>query len=189
MATAFEFNATQYLSQTIEDFKNFFIPKDKKELFTMGGLLEKTKILVSSELEHNNISIVSNIEDIEILSYQNDFIQVMINIINNAKDAFDKKEDEKYIFIETYLLSKKELVLSIKDNAGGIPENILSKVFEPYFTTKYKSNGTGIGLYMVMEIIQKHMKGSIKVKNTHFEYKNKKYIGAEFCIHIPIEEK
>ncbi|MGB5866557.1 MAG: cache domain-containing protein, partial [Arcobacteraceae bacterium] len=156
-------NATQYLSQTIEDFKNFFSPKENRETFTINNLVKKTLILVSAELEHKNISIITNIQDIEIQSFQNDFIQVLINIINNAKDALLKKEGERLIFIESYFESKNQLVLTITDNAGGINDEILAKIFEPYFTTKYKSNGTGIGLYMVMEIIQKHMHGTIKV--------------------------
>ena len=182
-------NATQYLSQTIEDFKNFFSPKENQERFTIENLIARTLTLVSAELENKNISIVKNIENIEIESFQNDFIQVLINIINNAKDALLKKEGEKLIFIESYLESNNQLILTITDNAGGIDQEILSKIFEPYFTTKYKSNGTGIGLYMVMEIIQKHMHGTIKVANTSYEYQNTKYKGAKFSIQIPIRMK
>lgn len=178
-------NATEYLSQTIEDFKNFFTPKEEKEFFSLNTLYEKTMMLVSGELIDKKIKIVPNIEDIELHSYQNDFIQILINIINNSKDAFKDKEGDKVIFIDASVTSEKNVTLCIRDNAGGIAEDILPKIFEPYFTTKYKSNGTGIGLYMVMEIIQKHMNGTIKVENKSFEYQGKYYKGTEFVINIP----
>jgi signal transduction histidine kinase len=78
------------------------------------------------------------------------------------------------------------LILKIKDNAGGIKEDILDRVFEPYFTTKHKSQGTGIGLYMSTEIIKKHMNGNLTVSNQEYTYNNIKYNGAEFKIEIPI---
>ena len=178
-------NATEYLSETIDDFKNFFTPKSEKELFSMSRLIEKTKVLLSAELKNKNITIIENIESIDVLSYENDLIQVFINIINNAKDAL-KENNNGYIFIDVALSkNKKDVIMKIKDNAGGIPDNVINKIFEPYFTTKYKSNGTGIGLYMVMQIIQKHMKGSINVQNTQYEYAGEHYVGAEFIIKIP----
>jgi len=180
-------NATQYLSQTIENFKNFFTPRLKKEYFRLDDTIQKTLVLVSAELKRKDIEIIDNINNIEILSYENDLIQVIINIINNAKDAFTK-ESGNFIFIDTELTNKtKNINIKIKDNAGGIPDEFLGKIYEPYFTTKYKSNGTGIGLYMVMEIIQKHMQGTISVQNVSYSYKNKEYEGAEFIINIPIK--
>jgi len=180
-------NATQYLSQTIENFKNFFTPRLKKEYFRLDDTIQKTLVLVSAELKRKDIEIIDNINNIEILSYENDLIQVIINIINNAKDAFTK-ESGNFIFIDTELTNKtKNINIKIKDNAGGIPDEFLGKIYEPYFTTKYKSNGTGIGLYMVMEIIQKHMQGTISVQNVSYTYKNKEYEGAEFIINIPIK--
>lgn len=183
-------NATQYLSQTIDNFKNFFTPRSQKEYFKIKEPIDKTLVLVSSGIRKKNIQIINNIEavkNLEILSYENDLIQIFINIINNAKDAFVSKKDT-LIFINAEIDKKNEnnLIISIKDNAGGIPEEIIGKIFEPYFTTKYKSNGTGIGLYMVMEIVQKHMKGSISVENTTFEYNNEQCLGAKFIINIPI---
>jgi len=180
-------NATKYLSQTIDNFKNFFSPRSNKEYFSLEKLTEKTLVLVASELNKKNIKIMQNISNIEILSYENDLIQVFINIINNAKDAFtDSKEN--YIFIDAHISEDgNDIFIKIKDNAGGIPEDVIGKIFEPYFTTKYKSDGTGIGLYMVMEIIQKHMNGKISVKNSSYKYKDQSFYGAEFSLSIPIK--
>ncbi|MBP6713398.1 MAG: histidine kinase, partial [Aliarcobacter sp.] len=90
--------------------------------------------------------------------------------------------EEKYIFIDVYKDSENEIYIVIKDNAGGINKEFIDKVFEPYFTTKHKSQGTGIGLYMTEEIISKHLNGRIFVKNKEFTYKDKDYVGAQFTI-------
>jgi len=178
---------TKYLSKTIDNFKNFFTPRSEKEIVNIGKISDKTISLVSSELKKKNIQIITNITNVEILSYENDLIQVFINIINNAKDAFSETK-ENYIFIDAKIdKNNKNLIINIKDNAGGIDNSIKAKVFEPYFTTKYKSNGTGIGLYMVMEIIQKHMNGSISVKNVIYNYHKEKFKGAQFTISIPLK--
>jgi len=180
-------NTTKYLSQTIDNFKNFFTPKSEKELIDLEEISQKTIALVSSELKKKNIDIIHNMNNIKLMSYENDLIQVLINIINNAKDAFvDLKGN--YIFIDAQIdKPTNNLIIKIKDSAGGIPSDIKEKIFEPYFTTKYKSNGTGIGLYMVMEIVQKHMSGTICVNNVTYNYKKENFSGAEFIISIPIK--
>jgi len=180
-------NTTKYLSQTIDNFKNFFTPKSEKELVDLEEISQKTIALVSSELKKKNIDIIHNMNNIKLMSYENDLIQVLINIINNAKDAFvDLKGN--YIFIDAQIdKPTNNLIIKIKDSAGGIPSDIKEKIFEPYFTTKYKSNGTGIGLYMVMEIVQKHMSGTICVNNVTYNYKKENFSGAEFIISIPIK--
>lgn len=112
-------------------------------------------------------------------------IQVFMNIINNSIDAFENKDYEKFIFFETKKFENK-IVINIKDNAGGIDENILDKIFEPYFTTKESKQGTGIGLYMCNEIVVKHFNGEISVENESFEYLNQKYKGSQFTIELPL---
>ena len=118
---------------------------------------------------------------------ENIFTQAILNILNNARDALkDKKEiDNKYVFVD---FKKKEdaYLLTIKDNAQGIPDNIIDKIFEPYFTTKHKSQGTGIGLYMTNQIITKHFLGQINVRNVSYTYDNQIFTGACFEIKIPI---
>ncbi|MBU3014184.1 cache domain-containing protein [Poseidonibacter lekithochrous] len=174
--------STKYLSQTIEDFTDFFNPNKKVVLFNLEKTINKALNLLEVQLKNKNIEIVLNSEDIDIYGYENEFTQVIINICNNAKDELIQSNlDEKVIIIE--VKKQNDLAyISIKDNAGGIKEDIINRLFEPYFTTKHKSQGTGIGLYMSREIIVNHMKGTLLVKNDEFTFNNKEYKGALFEI-------
>ena len=112
-----------------------------------------------------------------------------MNIFVNAKDALkDNIEENKkrLLFIES---SKQNdlLIIKIKDNAYGIDDKIIDKIFEPYFTTKHKFNGTGIGLYMSKLLVEKHLKGSLRATTVTFDYKEETYKGAEFTITLPLE--
>ena len=113
--------------------------------------------------------------------------KVLINIINNSRDALLENQTDKRVIFISAAIKYDNLEIKIKDNGGGIPTDILPRVFEPYFTTKHKSMGTGIGLYMCKEIITRHMKGTIKVKNSEYIYKDIKYIGASIKIILPIK--
>ena len=179
-------NSAQFLSKTIDDFRNFFKTDKKKEAFSIQEALDKALALVYVQFHNKNIQIIKNSTDIEIKNLENEFIQVVINILNNARDELIKKDIdvEKIIFIDV-IKKKDSIEISIKDNAGGIPEDILPRVFEPYFTTKHKSQGTGIGLYMSQEIIRKNMQGEILVENKEYNYNNIDYKGASFTIKLP----
>ena len=180
-------DSAQYLSQTIDDFRNFFKPNKEKDSFDISNCVSKSLKLVSYGLKNKGISVIQNVESTSIKTFENDLIQVLINILNNAKDALLDKETDRLIIIATSISNdKKNLVISIKDNAGGIPENIIGNIFKPYFTTKDDDKGTGIGLYMVNEIIKKNIKGEIRVENVNFSYQNKEYFGAEFKIYIAL---
>ncbi len=123
--------------------------------------------------------------------FKNEFIQAFMNIISNSKDAFSIQKinnEDKLIFI-TLKQDNNNIIITIKDNAGGIPKNIVAKVFEPYFTTKHKSQGTGIGLYMTHEIVTKHMNGYLKVENENLIYNNNEYVGAKFTIMFKLDDK
>lgn len=140
-------------------------------------------------MTRNDIKIVKELVDCNIYGYENEFLQVLLNIINNAKDEFEKKQmEEKLILVNIEKLGNS-IKISIKDNAGGIKEDIINKVFEPYFTTKFKSQGTGIGLYMSRQIVEKHMKGQLLVSNDEFIYENKNYVGAKFDIIFSLNSK
>ena len=174
-----------YLSQTIDDFSNYFKNSSDQEVFLVNDVIEKAIQLTDSSLKSWDISVNTNFKkDCEIFGIKNELIQVLLNIINNSKDAYKNQKDiKKVIEIET----KEELLnssITIKDFAGGIDEGILDKIFEPYFTTKHQSQGTGIGLYMSKQIIEDRLNGSINVENIYED--NKK--GVMFKILIPINE-
>ena len=177
-------NSAYHLSETIEDFRDFFKKSKIKNLVNLNTLLEKTLKLIITRLKNKKITIINNCTDIEFETYEREMIQVFMNIINNSIDAFENKYYDKFIFFETKKFENK-IVIKIKDNAGGIDENILNRIFEPYFTTKESKQGTGIGLYMCNEIIVKHLHGKIIVSNESFEYKNQKCKGSQFTIELP----
>jgi len=179
---------SQYLSKTIDDFRNFFNPHKEKSYFYINSTINKTLTLVSSRIKKSNIEIIKNIKIIEIVTIESELIQVLLNILNNAFDAIDSsKQDKNFIFIST--VTKNDFLhIKIKDTAGGIPKEIINRVFEPYFTTKYKSQGTGIGLYMSNEIVTKHLNGFLRVSNSSFIFNDIRYKGAQFTISIPINK-
>jgi signal transduction histidine kinase len=180
-------NSALYLSDTIEDFRNFFRTDKEETLFNIKNVFEKIFKLTDAQFKNHEIIYIKNIEEFELYGFENEFIQAIINILNNSKDALQDKEKLKLIFISTY---KKEntAIIKIKDNAGGIDEKIIEKVCEPYFTTKHQSKGTGIGLYMTEEIIVKHMNGTLLFKNVDLSYENKNYKGTEVTIELPINQ-
>ena len=170
-------NTSKYLSNTIDDFRYFFKPQKEKENFYLEKCCRKTIDLINPNFLNKDIQINYKMENIQISGYETELIQVLINILNNSKDALKLLNDEKLIFIDIFMENKK-VIIEIKDNAGGIDEGIMDKVFEPYFTTKHQSQGTGIGLFMCKEIINKHMNGQLNISNQSFEYKNKIYKGT-----------
>lgn len=171
-------NTSKYLSNTIDDFRYFFKPQKEKTNFYIESCCKKTIDLINSNLLSHDIKVIYKIEDIEIFGYENELIQVLINILNNAKDALiSSNNSEKLIFIDIFKKEDKAII-EINDNAGGIDENIIESVFEPYFTTKHQSQGTGIGLFMCQEIISKHMNGQISISNASFEFNGIDYTGA-----------
>ena len=178
-------DSAQYLSEIIEDFRGFFNPHNNKvNEFNITDTLSKTLKLVSAQFIAKDIQIIEDIKSCNLLSIENELIQVLINILNNARDALLTKEKQKrLLFINTYK-KDKNLYIEILDNAGGVPKDIMSKIFEPYFTTKDESQGTGIGLYMSQDIIQNHLDGTLNVLNKSYEYENINYEGAMFRIII-----
>ncbi|UTJ06453.1 sensor histidine kinase [Arcobacter roscoffensis] len=178
--------STIYLSKTIDDFRNFYKNEKEEKNFNIKTAVQDSIDIISLKLKNKNIVLIFDSIDYEYKALKNELIQVIINIVNNAIDAF-KKQNNKLILIN--ITKDEELInISIKDNAGGIPNEIIDRVFEPYFTTKHQAQGTGIGLFMSEEIITKHFYGDIKVHNCNFEYKNEVYFGACFEIKLPIKK-
>ena len=154
------------MSNTIDTFRNFFEPTKNKNLFKVEHSIENTLEILSSTLRFYNIEVVKEIiHDVEIYDYENEFSQVLLNIITNARDALVSNKIEKPIIKVNVSKIENNVIVKIKDNANGINEEIIDRIFEPYFTTKGKGNGTGIGLYMSKLIIEKNMNGKLTVKN------------------------
>ena len=183
-------DSTVFLSETIEDFRGFFKLDKTKKKFNVKDTYIKTKKLMISVRKKSDVQVVENLNDVQIKGYPNELVQVLLNIINNAYDAFISKEIEtkKFIFVDIYE-NESFIVIKIKDNAGGIPNNIIHKVFDAHFTTKDDLTGTGIGLFMTKEIVEKHMKGTIQVSNKKFDFEKNDYFGAEFILSFPKENK
>ena len=176
----------QYLSRTIEDFKNFIKGDRKKENIELTNIINSFLNLVQGTIKNNNINLIEELDnDIKFNGYPNELIQCFINIFNNSKDAYENSDKKKIIFIKTSIEDDK-VVIIFKDNAGGIPQDVLPKIFEPYFTTKHQSQGTGLGLNMTYNLIVDGMNGDIKAQNKEYTYENNKYIGAQFTITLPI---
>ena len=178
---------TIHLSNTIDDFRLFFKPNKEKVSFNLDDTINKTLHLLKPKFKANHIHIIKSIDtNIEITALENELIQVLMNILGNAKDALMQHElDKKLLFIKLRKDDSK-ITIKIKDNAKGIDPEILHRIFEPYFTTKHKSQGTGIGLYMSEVIVVKHLSGTIDVKNCEFIHDKKRYTGAQFKITIPL---
>ena len=178
-------NSTKYLSDTIDDFRNFYKEDLEKINFEVKKSIDKTINLLKTEFIKEDISVIYLGEpNIFIHGIENQFLQVTMNILNNAKDALIEKEiKNRHIFIDVYEENAKTYI-EIQDNAGGVNEDIIEHVFEPYFTTKHKSLGTGIGLYMSEEIVTKQLNGKLSVYNKSINYKNVNYFGACFRIEI-----
>ena len=157
---------TQHLSGTIDDFRRFF-EEDKKEVFdTLEHIVEGSLDIVRPMAENRGIKISTEYQSNEkLLMHPNELKQAVLNLLKNAQEVIEEKKIENArIEIKTYK-DDNNCYLEIKDNAGGVPEDIIDKIFEPYFTTKGELNGTGLGLYMSYIIIKEHHKGSLSVQN------------------------
>ena len=192
-----EFNMTcaainknaQKLSKTIDNFTNFF---DKDESVTKLNFIDIGQLccdIVQDSYTSENIKLIKNIGDITILGIRNYFIQIILTILSNARDAILTTKYEKgYIFVDIKS-DAQNIIISIRDNGGGVEDKNISKVFEPYFTTKHQSQGTGLGLYNIYGIVTKFLKGTIAVQNIKYEYNGIQYKGAEFKVIFPIGDK
>ena len=178
-----------YLAKIVNDFSSYFDNNtQQKETYKLTDIFSKIyNAFKGSEKAENIVCKLSINEDITLHLNENFFIQAILNILNNSIDAFITQNidnDKRYIFIEAKSVDE-DVEIEIKDSAGGINEAIISKVFEPYFTTKHQSLGTGLGLYMTNQIIHKHLTGIVEVKNIDYIYENIELKGTQFKIIIP----
>ena len=167
----------RYMSQTIDDFRYFFHPNKEKMEFDVNQVVTKTVSLIEESCKSLGINVVVDVmDDPHIVGYPNEFSQVILNILNNARDVLtERKCSDPAIMVRTAEIHGK-VVVTVADNAGGVPEEIIRRIFEPYFTTKGPDRGTGLGLFMSKTIIERNMNGKLSVGNTDG--------GAEFRIEI-----
>jgi signal transduction histidine kinase len=166
-----------FMSRTIDDFRNFFRDDKKKSVISINNLLKKTLALVAASFKHLNLSMDIELqEDVTAFGYPNEYSQVILNILNNARDVLtERKVSAPRILIRAFVQEGRSVV-TIGDNGGGIGEEILPRIFDPYFSTKEVGKGTGIGLYMSKVIIEQNMEGALTVRNIAG--------GAEFRIEL-----
>ena len=173
------------MSQTMDDFRELIIGDQKHQSFDVVELTNQVLNISKAIIVTNFIKVIfNNEEQILLTNLKNALMQAMVNIINNAKDALlDTKEENRIIFIDI-TQDEKNVIIQIKDTAGGIKSKTLEKVFEVLYTTKEKT-GMGIGLYMTKKLINEKMNGEISVSNETITYNDKEYLGASFKILLP----
>jgi len=173
-------NAIVYLSNTIDDFKTYFHPNKELTQIKIKELLDRVLSFIEPRAKKANIRIyVRGAKGIEAKVYVNELIQVLLNLLNNAIDAYEKSDKSDKEVIISVEQKDNKIFISVSDKAGGIKQEYINRLFEPYFSTKGK-NGTGLGLYMSKMIIEKHFGGEIKV--------NVKDGGTEFVVEIPTND-
>lgn len=157
----------KFMSQTIDDFRNFFKPEKEAVSFDVNYYISKALLFFEIGIKNISIKIETKYtENIKAFGFPNEFIQVLLVVLNNAKDAIiERKINDPIIIINSAQISSNQIEIKVSDNAGGIDKEILNKIFNIYFTTKDKSTGTGIGLYLAKNIIEKNMNGKITAYN------------------------
>ena len=180
------------MSTTIDDFRNFFKPNRSAEQFSLQQSVNYSIQLVKEYYAKAGVEIYFNAsEDTHVYGYPNEFSQVLMNLFSNAKDALEEHGVDPKCIEVAMTLEKNKAVIRVIDNGGGMDEEVIERIFEPYFTTKHKSSGTGIGLYMSQQIIEKQMQGTIRASNGSYTFKNGVY--SEKCaiitIAIPVENE
>ncbi len=180
---------SEYLSNTINDFRNFIKNDRNKQKFSIVKMINKALSIANASLSKHYVQVITDFEDDGVCNgFESEILQAILNILNNAKDVLEKNienEDGRFIFLTTSL-TDDSIVIKIKDNAGGVPEEIKEKLFEPYFTTKGDNEGTGLGLYMCKNIVEDSC-GKVSVENRKYSHNGVNFIGAEFTISFPID--
>lgn len=174
---------TSYMSKTIDDFRSLASDEKVKTKFLVKEIVEEAHTIIEDEYKKYKIDFAVEVMGeckCEFEGYKRELLQVVINILNNAKDILVEKETENPRVMITLMGDEENVYLTIQDNAGGIPEAIINKIFDPYFTTKHESIGTGIGLFMSKKIIGEHFEGTLSVSNEDG--------GAKFTVSLPRQD-
>ena len=179
-------NQVNYLSKTIDNFRSFFTIDQKKENFSVQESVENVRYLTESRAKDSMIRIIASpIEEFRVTGYKNEFLQALTNLVTNAIEAIENKkltdpELQGEIVISSACQNNAYCQIVIRDNGGGIEEATMAKIFDPYFTTKFQDQGTGIGLYMSKIVIEKNMGGTLNVRNVPE--------GCEFTVTLPFDK-
>jgi len=174
------FKQITFMSSTIDDFRNFFKPDKHKSRFNVREAIDEVLSIVSAQFRAHNIAYRVDGENFSLFNHRNEFKQVMLNLINNAKDAIVETGKAGEIIV-TLVQDDTHDILTVKDTGGGISQEIMERIFEPYFTTKDQGKGTGIGLYIVKTIVEEHMDGTVAVSTVDN--------GAEFVLRFKKNDK
>ena len=158
-------NLVNFMSKTIDDFRNFFTVDKVKSEFSIHEKINEVMNMLSPQMKNHEIEVHLSGSDFLVLGLQGEFQQVILNILNNAKDAFLENEIKQASIDIKTLVNNNQGVIEISDNAGGIPKDVIDRVFEPYFTTKEQGKGTGLGLYMSKMIIDSNFSATLTVNN------------------------
>ncbi len=175
------FELISFMSQTVDDFRYFFLTDKLKENFGIRQAVTRTLGLLSASLLENNIKVkVEPGDEVQVSGYPNEYAQVLLNLLGNARDVFIERKIAAPLITIDIFTRAGQAVTTINDNGGGIPLEVLNQVFDPFFTTKLPDKGTGIGLFLSKNIIEKRMGGSLTVDNHD--------TGARFKIEMSLQE-
>lgn len=178
--------SSDYLSSTLEQFRNLIEQSIEKKSFNLKDIIEKNLILFKKEQDCKCEITIDIEKDIIINGISNQLIEVILHFIKNSRQELEKNNQKNRLL---FLYGKKEkdfAIINFYDNAGGIPQDIIDKIFDPYFTTKHKAQGIGLSLYSAYNIITRIFDGFISVSNVNFEFEDSSYKGAKFEIKIPL---
>ncbi|MCK5854807.1 MAG: HAMP domain-containing histidine kinase, partial [Sulfurovaceae bacterium] len=157
----------KYMSTTIEDFRSFFIPNREEESFELDKYIQSAINIIQATLTYHHIEleVISPKESISIVGYPSEFSQIILNLLDNAKDVLLERNIETPKIIIESQIRGEDIIISVKDNAGGIEEKIIDNIFDIYFSTKIKRGGSGLGLYISKLIVESKLRGKIYAKN------------------------
>lgn len=155
----------EYMSNTIDDFRDFYQPSKEKASFCIAEAIRSTLNIMSTQIEKNDITVTIAGNSLTVNGYENEFKQAILNILSNAKDVIVAKKRQKGKFQGKIDITIEQKAIAIYNNGGFAKTEVLERMFEPYFTTKFEDKGTGIGLYMTKMIIENSMDGEITASN------------------------